>query len=88
MRTAITLLMLGLLAGCVTQEERTAQAEKQVTQMMQTYGPACEKLGYQRDTDPWRSCVLSLDAKENSERNYPVTTSCFGPRGFVQCTTF
>ena len=88
MRTAISLLMLGLLAGCVSQAERTAQAEQKVDQMVQTYGPACEKLGYKRDTDQWRSCVLSLDAKENSERNYPVMTSCFGPRGFVQCTTY
>jgi len=30
---------------------------------------------------------LSLDSKENSER-YPVTTNCFGPRGFIQCTTY
>ena len=88
MRTAITLLMLGLLAGCVTQEQKTARAQQQVTEMIQTYGPACEKLGFQANTDQWRSCILNLDTKDNAEQHYPVTTSCFGPRGFVQCTTF
>ena len=87
MRTAITILMLGLLAGCVTQEQKTARAQQQVTEMIQTYGPACEKLGYQPNTDQWRSCILNLDSKDNAERT-PVTTSCFGPRGFVQCTTY
>ncbi|MDR3481715.1 MAG: hypothetical protein P4L91_13500 [Burkholderiaceae bacterium] len=87
MRIVISLLMLSLLGACVSQAERTAQATRQVEQMIQTYGPACEKLGYQRDSDAWRSCVLSLDSKENSER-YPVTTNCFGPRGFIQCTTY
>ena len=83
----MTMLMLSLLAGCMTQEQKTARAQQQVTEMVQTYGPACEKLGYQRDTDQWRSCILSLDTKENTDR-YPVTTSCFGPRGMVQCTTY
>lgn len=87
MRTIISLLMLGLLAGCVSQAERTEQATRHVEQMIQTYGPACEKLGYQRDSDAWRSCVLSLDEKDNRDR-YPVMTDCFGPRGFIQCTTF
>jgi len=86
MRAAITILMLTMLAGCVTQEQKTARAQQQVTEMVQTYGPACEKLGYQQNTDPWRSCILSLDSKENADR--PLTTNCFGPRGFVQCTTY
>jgi hypothetical protein len=86
MRNAFLFLMLGALAGCMTPAERAARAERDVTEMMQTYGPACEKLGYPRDSDQWRGCVLHLDSKAAAER--PVTTNCFGPRGFVQCTTY
>lgn len=88
MRATISLLMLGLLAGCVSQAERTAQAVREADQMMQTYGPACEKLGYQRDSDQWRSCILRLDNKESSDHRYPVMTNCFGPPGLVQCTSY
>jgi len=24
---------------------------------MQVYGPACEKLGFEKDTDIWRECI-------------------------------
>lgn len=47
MRIALILL---LLAGCVSPEQR---AERQ----MSAYGPYCDKLGYQRETDKWRDCV-------------------------------
>jgi hypothetical protein len=86
MRKSMILLILVALSACVTPAERAAQQEHEVAEMIQIYGPACEKLGYQANTDQWRSCILNLDAKANNGR--PVTTSCFGPRGFVQCTTY
>lgn len=91
MRTIISLLMLGLLAGCVSQAERTEQATRHVEQMIQTYGPACEKLGYKHDSDAWRSCVLRLDTKDNDDRRnypYPMMTNCFGPPGLIQCMSY
>jgi hypothetical protein len=89
MRLFITLILAGVLAGCATQAERTAQAQHDVEQMMQTYGPACEKLGYKADSDPWRNCVLRLDQKDNHDRRaYPMMTSCFGYPGLVQCSSF
>ncbi len=90
MRILMYLALTALLAGCTTQAELTAQAEREVAQMIKVYGPACEKLGYRRDSDPWRDCVLSLDAKESTLRynRYPTSTTCFGHRGFFQCTTF
>ncbi|MBE0620305.1 MAG: hypothetical protein IH605_06905 [Burkholderiales bacterium] len=44
-----------LLSGCATMEERAAD-------VLATFGPYCEKLGYTKDTDPWRQCVQMEDA--------------------------
>ncbi len=44
-----------LLSGCVTVEERAAET-------LAAFGPYCEKLGYTKDTDPWRQCVQMEDA--------------------------
>lgn len=40
-----------LLTACATPQQR---AERQ----MRVYGPYCDTLGFQRDTDPWRNCIL------------------------------
>jgi hypothetical protein len=90
MRILAYLAFAAFLAGCVSPAERAAQMQRDVDEMMATYGPACEKLGYKNDTDPWRECVLRLSTKESYERyrSYPSTTNCFGHRGFFQCSTF
>jgi hypothetical protein len=77
-----------LIAGCVTQGERAAQVQRDVDDMIQVYGPGCEKLGYKSDTDPWRECVLRLATKDRIERGDYTTTTCIGNRGFVHCSTF
>jgi hypothetical protein len=56
---------LGLLAGCVTPEERAIRKQAEVEQMMTVYGPACQRLGYTPNTDPWRSCVLQLNVQDD-----------------------
>lgn len=86
---AATLIALGL-AACATPAERAAQAEREVDRMIEIYGSACNKLGYQTDSDPWRDCILRLDSKDNLERysRAPTTTTCFGRRGFFQCSAF
>ena len=78
------------LAACTTLSpaERAARAEAQMEQMMTVYGPACDKLGYRREDDRWRDCVLRLSAQDDyraSQRS--TTTTCFGNRGFLHCTT-
>lgn len=88
MRIFIFLSLVALLAGCATPAERAAQMQREVNDMIQIYGPACEKLGYQAGTDPWRDCILRLDTNATYRRGYPTTTSCIGHRGFMQCTTF
>jgi len=48
------------MAGCATTAEQAARMERDMESYIQIYGPACQKLGYQQDTDPWRNCVLRL----------------------------
>ena len=82
------LCVLGL-AGCATPEERAAQWQAEVENMIVVYGPGCEKLGYKRDDDKWRDCLLRLSARdERRYSRYPTSTSCIGHRGFFNCTTF
>jgi hypothetical protein len=82
------LLFLGL-AGCATNEQRAAQMQAEIDQMIAVYGPACERIGYKADDDKWRDCVLRLSARDDRRyTRYPTTTSCFGHRGFFNCTTF
>jgi len=57
-----------LLSGCATQAERAAAVQHDVDDMIQVYGPGCERLGYKPDTDAWRDCVLNLANRETEER--------------------
>jgi hypothetical protein len=90
MRTIPLLGAIALLAACATPAERAAQMEREVEGMVQIYGPACTKLGYKADTDAWRDCVLNLSDQENTRRysTRPMTTTCFGHRGFFHCSGF
>jgi len=89
-RTLALCVGLAVLGGCMTTAERSAQMQAEVDEMLAVYGPACEKLGFQANTDPWRNCVLGLSAQKTRERyySYPRTTTCFGHRGFYNCTGF
>lgn len=84
----LALLAASLLAACATPEQRAAEMQRQVDEMITVYGPACERLGYSRDAQGWRDCILRLDAHETRYRTTPSTTTCFGHRGFFQCSTF
>jgi hypothetical protein len=76
--------------GCATTAEQAAQMQAEVDEMIQVYGPACEKLGFQANSDPWRNCVLGLSAQKSRDRFYssPRTTTCWGHRGFYNCSVF
>ncbi len=84
--------LLALLAGCATPtiEQRSAQMQSEVDQMVQVYGPACEKLGYKPGEDAWRECILKLNTSKTIESysTRRATTECFGHRGFFQCSSF
>ncbi len=59
MRTSIVLGIGAIaLTACGTPQERAAYREDPVNAMAQEYGPACAKLGYAKDSDQWRHCVM------------------------------
>ena len=85
MRRLFPLSLVVLLAGCATTPaEREARSQREVDRMVEWYGPTCDKLGYKRDTDSWRDCVVKLDTKNSYERlaNQPIMTPYFSPFGF------
>lgn len=52
------LFLVLLLAGCASDPvAEQNQATKFMEYKMQVYGPACERLGYKKDTDAWRDCI-------------------------------
>lgn len=54
-------LAIVLLAGCATPEQRADY-------LMEKFGPFCDKMGYERNTDAWRGCVTQQAANRR-----PVT---------------
>jgi len=82
--------LVALLTGCATTAERAAQMQAEIDEMVAVYGPACERLGFQNGTDPWRNCVLGLSAQKMRERylSAPRTSTCWGHRGFYSCSFF
>jgi hypothetical protein len=70
-------LMTVLLAACTTPEERARLMAKEADQMMQVYGPACDKLGYSQGTDQWRDCVLRLAARDDVVRSNGYSVYCY-----------
>jgi hypothetical protein len=78
MRTSIAaVLIAGFMVGCATPEQQAAQAEREAARMMQVYGPACEKLGFKSNTDPWRQCIIGLSQRD---LNYRYSNNTFyGP---------
>ena len=89
LRLVLIVLLLAALPGCMTQAQRAAAAQADVDDMIKVYGPACDKLGFTKDTDLWRECVLRLRAQNDARYyNRPTTTTCVGQRGFLNCTSF
>jgi len=69
------------LSACSTPQERAAQAQTEIEQMMVVYGPACSRLGYANGSDQWRSCILSLNAR-NELQNYGPYPHYYGYGGW------
>lgn len=88
LRRILTILLLAAISGCVSQAQRAAAIQAEVDDMIKVYGPACEKLGYAKDTDPWRDCILRLRAHDDRYMTRPTTTNCVGSRGFYNCYSY
>jgi hypothetical protein len=85
----LTIACVAIVMGCASPAERAARMQAEMDYMIQVYGPACEKLGYKRDDDKWRDCVLHLSSKMDQRNwSYPSTTTCVGQYGFLHCSTF
>ena len=79
-------LLCLLLAGCAITPEQRAE------RMVSRFGPVCDKLGFQPDSDAWRNCVLQQSgiaqsnaaafnaAMQNRSRTcstYGANTTCY-----------
>jgi hypothetical protein len=81
MRTLmLTAASLCCLLGCTTPQEQALKQQAEMDRMVAAYGPACTKLGYAMNTDPWRDCIVQLSAKNGGNRG-GVSTSIFGSFG-------
>ena len=58
-------------AACSTPQDRAAQKEAEAANMMAMYGPACSRLGYALNSDPWRNCIVTLSTKDDLQRYGP-----------------
>lgn len=93
MQKPIVVFAVLFLAACAsTPAERAARAERDIETMIQTYGSACNKLGYEPASDAWRGCVLHLAAQDDYKRysqynSMPRFTHCYAHKGFYNCVT-
>lgn len=61
-----------LLTACSTPQERAARMQAEMDRIIVEYGPACVRLGYAPNTDPWRNCMLQLSTTDDILRyGYP-----------------
>lgn len=86
-RAIYVLSLMALLAGCASNP--IAEQDKAVKLMeykMQVYGPACEKLGFEKDTDVWRECILreyeQTIMQQQYQWNYPYYWSPYYARPY------
>ena len=75
MRLAFMSLALAALTACTTPAQRAAELAAETEQMIQLYGPSCDRLGYAAQSDAWRSCVLQMSILDNTRYGYPYYSS-------------
>ncbi|MFC5514072.1 hypothetical protein ACFPOU_23490 [Massilia jejuensis] len=81
MRASIlTAASLVCLLGCSTPQQKAMQQQAEMERMIALYGPACTRLGYAMNSDPWRDCVLQSASRDGGYRG-GVSTSIFGGWG-------
>lgn len=66
------------LSGCTTPQDRALAQQAEVERMMAEFGPACTRVGYTPNTDPWRDCIVQSAARSGRSG---VSTSIFGGVG-------
>lgn len=63
-----------LLLGCAT-----PTPEQRADQVIARHGPYCDRLGYARDSDSWRNCVVQRERDRQSD------VVCIPAGGIVMC---
>lgn len=79
---SLTILAALMLTACATNpQEQAARKQAEMEQLITVYGPACARLGYQPNSDQWRSCILNLSTKDDLQRYnaYPPYYGGWGP---------
>jgi hypothetical protein len=67
------LTVLLLLAGCATPEERADR-------MISSFGPTCERLGYQQGSDKYRDCIVQMHSADQQRRSGASTAAAIRSR--------
>jgi hypothetical protein len=81
MRTLLLLAISALcLWGCSTPQERALKQQADMERIMAEFGPACTRLGYAPNSDPWRNCVIQLSVRDEIDR-YGSSASMYGVWG-------
>lgn len=66
-------------------QEQRDKNKIQTERVIDKYSPLCEGLGYKRDTDPWRQCILSrIDAADRARGS---VTTCNQIGGTLICSS-
>lgn len=74
MKLVYAVVLPAVLIGCATPEQKAQR-------YLEVYGPVCDKLGFEKNTDNWRNCVLG---QANARNSRPAYTP---PKSTMTCTT-
>lgn len=68
------------LAACSTPQQCAVQQRADIDRMIIEFGPACTRLGYTPNADPWRNCVIQLNLNDHIDR-YGASNEFYGGWG-------
>lgn len=74
-------LLLLLISGCAA--PLTPQQKSEI--IVQKFSPYCEGMGYQRNTDPWRGCIMKMLELYQREQMGNRVTRCYEGLGGIEC---
>lgn len=88
-RAICLICLMTLLGGCASDPvAEQNRATKLMNYKLQVYGPACEKLGYAKDTAEWRECIQreyeQALLRQQPHWNYPTWGPYLGPQYYYR----
>ena len=85
MKMSLTFLffLMTMLVSCVSNPvDEQNRATKLMAYKIQTYGPACETLGFEKDTNLWRECIQREYEQKIIRQQYQWNTPYWNPYYF------